>query len=59
MDIKLRPGTPQDAQTCGRICYEAFSTPAGKHYFPPANYVVPLWMLSADPLLTRGRINFQ
>ena len=35
MDVKLRPGTPEDAQTCGRICYEAFSTLAGDHNFPP------------------------
>jgi predicted N-acetyltransferase YhbS len=35
MDVKLRPGTPEDAQTCGRICYEAFSTLAGEHNFPP------------------------
>ncbi len=35
MDLKLRPGTPEDAQTCGRICYEAFSTLAREHNFPP------------------------
>ena len=35
MDLKLRPGTPEDAQTCGRICYEAFSTIASEHNFPP------------------------
>jgi predicted N-acetyltransferase YhbS len=34
MDPKLRPGTPADAQTCGRICYEAFSMLAGEHGFP-------------------------
>src|SRR5690349_19239331 len=34
MDVKLRPGTPEDAQTCGRICYEAFSTLAQEHNFP-------------------------
>lgn len=35
MDLKLRPGTPEDAQTCGRICYGAFSTIASEHNFPP------------------------
>ncbi len=35
MDVKLRPGTPEDGQPCGRICYEAFSTLAGDHNFPP------------------------
>ncbi len=35
MDLKLRPGTLEDAQTCGRICYEAFSTIASEHNFPP------------------------
>jgi GNAT superfamily N-acetyltransferase len=35
MDLKLRPGTPEDAETCGRICYAAFSTLASEHKFPP------------------------
>ena len=35
MDVKLRPGTPEDGQSCGRICYEAFSALAGNHNFPP------------------------
>jgi GNAT superfamily N-acetyltransferase len=35
MDLKLRPGTPEDAQTCGRVCYEAFNTLAREHNFPP------------------------
>jgi GNAT superfamily N-acetyltransferase len=35
VDLKLRPGTPEDAQTCGRICYEAFGTLAREHNFPP------------------------
>jgi GNAT superfamily N-acetyltransferase len=32
-DLKLRPGTPEDAGTCGRICYEAFSALAQHHQF--------------------------
>lgn len=35
MDLKLRPGTPEDAETCGRICYEAFNTLDSEHGFPP------------------------
>jgi predicted N-acetyltransferase YhbS len=35
MDIKLRPVTPDDAQRCGTICYEAFKAIANQHNFPP------------------------
>lgn len=35
MDLKLRPGKPEDAETCARICYEAFATIARKHNFAP------------------------
>ena len=31
MDVKLRPGTPEDAEACGRICYDAFATLATTH----------------------------
>jgi predicted N-acetyltransferase YhbS len=34
MGITLRPGRPDDAATCGRICYEAFGAIAGAHAFP-------------------------
>jgi predicted N-acetyltransferase YhbS len=34
MDVKLRPGGPQDAEACGRICFEAFGAIAGRHNFP-------------------------
>lgn len=34
MNIILRPGRPDDAETCGRICYEAFSAIADQHNFP-------------------------
>ena len=33
--IKVRPAIPEDAQACGRICYEAFKNIAEKHGFPP------------------------
>jgi predicted N-acetyltransferase YhbS len=35
MDIKLRPGTPADAEICGRICYNAFKTISEAHSFAP------------------------
>jgi predicted N-acetyltransferase YhbS len=35
MDIKLRAATPDDAQRCGTICYEAFKAIANEHNFPP------------------------
>jgi predicted N-acetyltransferase YhbS len=35
MKITLRAGTPDDAERCGRICYEAFTAVAGQHNFPP------------------------
>lgn len=35
MDLKLRPGKPEDAEICGRICYEAFAAIARQQNFPP------------------------
>src|SRR5205814_6373141 len=35
MNIKLRTATPDDAQRCGTICYEAFTAIANQHNFPP------------------------
>jgi hypothetical protein len=35
MELKLRPGTPEDAQVCGRICFDAFGALAARHSFPP------------------------
>lgn len=34
-EVSLRAGTPGDAETCGRICYEAFKEIAERHNFPP------------------------
>ena len=34
MNLNLRAGRPEDAQVCGRICFEAFKTISGKHNFP-------------------------
>jgi hypothetical protein len=35
MNIKLRSGTPEDAEICGRICYNAFRTISEAHGFAP------------------------
>jgi predicted N-acetyltransferase YhbS len=34
VNITLRPGRPDDAENCGRICYEAFTKIADQHNFP-------------------------
>ena len=34
LDVNLRPGTPDDAEKCGLICYEAFKTISEQHNFP-------------------------
>ena len=34
MNLQLRPATPGDAEACGRIIYDAFSTLADRHGFP-------------------------
>jgi len=35
MDINLRSGTPEDAEACGRICYNAFKAISEVHGFVP------------------------
>ena len=35
LDVVLRPGTLDDAEPCGVICYEAFRTISEQHNFPP------------------------
>jgi predicted N-acetyltransferase YhbS len=35
MNIRVRSGNPDDAETCGSICYEAFKVIAEQHNFPP------------------------
>lgn len=34
-EVKLRSGTPADAEICGRICYNAFKTISEAHGFAP------------------------
>jgi predicted N-acetyltransferase YhbS len=33
-EVQIRPARPEDADTCGRICYEAFAKINGSHNFP-------------------------
>ena len=35
MEVKVRSGTPTDAEICGRICYNAFRTISETHGFVP------------------------
>jgi predicted N-acetyltransferase YhbS len=46
MDVKLRPGTPEDAEPCGRICFDAFAAVAAAHGapcdFPAADVAIGL-----------------
>src|SRR5215468_10631058 len=35
MKVKVRLGTPADAEICGRICYDAFKTISEAHGFAP------------------------
>jgi len=35
MDVQLRNGRPEDAEPCGRICYDAFYVINATHNFPP------------------------
>lgn len=36
MSLTLRPGQPEDATSCGTICYHAYATIAAQHNFPPS-----------------------
>ena len=35
MPLALRPARPDDADPCGRICYQAFTAINAQHGFPP------------------------
>jgi GNAT superfamily N-acetyltransferase len=35
MKVVLRAGRPDDAETCGQICYQAFKSISDRHNFPP------------------------
>ena len=34
MDLTLRPARPDDAEECGRVCFEAFAAIADQHNYP-------------------------
>ena len=52
MNLTLLPGSVDDAEICGTICYDAFKTIAEAHHFPPdfpspeVAIAVLSWMLS-------------
>ena len=56
MNINLRAGKPDDAATCGTICYEAFNRIADQHNFPHdfPNSEAAIGLLTE--LLSRGDI---
>lgn len=56
MDVRLRAGRADDAETCGSICYEAFKAISDQHNFPPdfPNSTVTVDMLSF--LLSRSDV---
>ena len=56
MNINLRAGKPDDAATCGAICYEAFNRIADQHNFPHdfPNLEAAVGLLTE--LLSRGDI---
>jgi predicted N-acetyltransferase YhbS len=33
-DVTLRPGNPEDAEACGQVCHDAFSSISARHGFP-------------------------
>ena len=35
MDATHRTAKPEDAEACGQICYDAFTTISKQHNFPP------------------------
>jgi GNAT superfamily N-acetyltransferase len=45
--VHIRPGRPEDAQACARICYDAFCGIANEHGFPPdfPSPEIPRWLM--------------
>ncbi len=56
MEVRLRDGRVDDAETCGSICYEAFKAISDQHNFPPdfPNSKVTVELVSF--LLSRGDV---
>lgn len=56
MNVILRTGRPDDAETCGSICYEAFKAIADQHNFPH-DFPAPAVAVGLfSQLLSRGDI---
>lgn len=50
MDVTLRPARPDDAQECGRICYDAFAAIADAHNFTREfpSVDIPVWIAKSS-----------
>jgi predicted N-acetyltransferase YhbS len=66
-NITLRPGGPDDAPACGKICYEAFKAISEDHNFPPdfpsaeaavgmMNAILSSWRVYSVVVESEGRI---
>jgi ribosomal protein S18 acetylase RimI-like enzyme len=53
--LRLRVGEPEDAETCGSICYKAFKVIAEEHNFPP-DHSVEMGRGLMSSLLSRGDV---
>jgi predicted N-acetyltransferase YhbS len=49
MKVKVRQGTPEDAEMCGRICYNAFKTISEVHGFAPEVAIQVLMQMLTNP----------
>jgi len=56
MDIELRPGRRDDAEVCGRICYDAFGAIAAAHGFPSDFPSLQVGLGVASAMLAHPRI---
>lgn len=56
MTVTLRPGTPDDAEVCGTICYQAFRDIAEKHGFPPEMHSVDIAIGALAMCLSRSDV---
>ncbi len=56
MTVTIRPATPEDAEICGTICYEAFTNIAGKHGFPPDFRSADIAIGAMSMFLTRSDV---
>lgn len=56
MELKLRSGKPEDAETCGQICYEAFAAIAKVHNYCKGQVVGSNFLDERSPVVGVGPI---